>query len=761
MKLFTYHRLLLPALWLAPIAAAAQVPRALMPIEFVNSAEFGWLKKPVLASRVLDDMTRPATWRMSGTASLTFPDTPRLGGMRVLRVDMQMFRDAPAPTRSRLSTVNLQRDFAGEDWSGFNRLSMWVRPEYSGVPALPLTIVLRSDGVEKLPDRYNREGTHHVTLAGDEWQRVVWEIDPLPRDRVTRIEFGYFVNRMLAGPTDRVAFEIGRLELQKVEPDHHTGWNVAPGRIAFSHTGDQSGLSKTAIASALQATEFELVRVDNAAFGNTVLRKPVRTVKSVKGEFQELDFSEVNAPGALRAARGIRDDAAVRDRPGRLEGDDLEGAQLLLRKPLRLRRPRRAPGGPSRRVRGARARHRVDERRLARRGGSVAGGDQHRRGRVLDVRAGGAARFARPVSGAGGAAARGGDVGAALAASSPAPLPGICRQPPRHSRETSPASPPEAKLVPIRVVRKVIVFRNGDVARGIHHAADRDCHVISMSLGGVGGNTLHDAVRYAVAKDVIVCAAAGNFAKMVVWPARYPESIAVAGTNSNSRPWKGSCRGEAVDIAAPAAQVWTAARPTSTDPRPAAQGEGTSFAVAAVAGIAALWLSHHGRNTLLNRYRSANVPLQYVFLHVLQKTARDIGLPANQFDAGFANAEGVLRCPLPDPGDVATQAQAHVGAVDSFDADAADVLGSVQPVVGSLAVSGMRSGQSAAERYLPIQEFAQICRDHPNAHAAYERGLMPASAGAGGISDNPAALLDSAGIAKYASTRLRSRLGHR
>jgi len=45
---------------------------------------------------------------------------------------------------------------------------------------------------------------------------VVWEIEPLARDRVTAIEIGYWVNKMLALPGDTVAFEIGRIELQQV-----------------------------------------------------------------------------------------------------------------------------------------------------------------------------------------------------------------------------------------------------------------------------------------------------------------------------------------------------------------------------------------------------------------------------------------------------------------------------------------------------------------------------------------------------------------
>ena len=139
---------------------AAQPPRALMPIDFANSAEFGWLAKKVHDRRVLDDLTRPDAWKFSGTGTLTFPAVPRPGSMRVLRVELQMFTDTPAPTRSRLSSVNLRRDFGGEDWRAFNRLSLWIRPEIVGFPMLPLQIVLHNEGKEKVPDRYGREGIH-------------------------------------------------------------------------------------------------------------------------------------------------------------------------------------------------------------------------------------------------------------------------------------------------------------------------------------------------------------------------------------------------------------------------------------------------------------------------------------------------------------------------------------------------------------------------------------------------------------------------
>ncbi|MGH7662885.1 MAG: glycoside hydrolase family 9 protein [Gemmatimonadaceae bacterium] len=281
-----------------PTAVAGQTPAVPMPIDFDNSAEFGWLKKEVLDSRVLDDMTDSSNWVFQGTGELTFPADTGPAGMRVLRVDMQMFHDEPAPTRNGLSSINLRRLFPGEDWSGFNRLSLWIRPELSGFPMLPLQIVLHNDGRDKVPDVYYREGIHYVTLQNNRWQHVVWEIAPLARDSVTMIEIGYWVNKLLARPGDRVAFEIGRLALQRVEPDHYEGWDVAPGRISFSHTGYQLGSSKTALASDLTARDFELIRLDDNGAAEVVLTGPVQTVTTRLGRFQKLDFSEVRTPGS-------------------------------------------------------------------------------------------------------------------------------------------------------------------------------------------------------------------------------------------------------------------------------------------------------------------------------------------------------------------------------------------------------------------------------------------------------------------------------
>src|SRR5205823_3024438 len=95
-------------------------------------------------------------------------------------------------------------------------------------------------------------------------------------------------------------FDIDQLELQRVEADPFEGWSVAPGRIAYSHSGYLSGAGKTALANKLSAREFKLV---DAKTRKAVLTKEIKTMRSALGEFQTLDFSEILQPGVyfLRA----------------------------------------------------------------------------------------------------------------------------------------------------------------------------------------------------------------------------------------------------------------------------------------------------------------------------------------------------------------------------------------------------------------------------------------------------------------------------
>lgn len=225
---------------------------------------------------------------------------------------------------------------------------------------------------------------------------------------------------------------------------------------------------------------------------------------------------------------------------------------------------------------------------------------------------------------------------------------------------------PEAEIVPLRVAKKrpfipvPVLLESGmnRLRKAIYHAVDAaGCHVISISLGWLKNKGVHEAVKYAVGKNVIVLAAAGNQVGFVVWPAAYPEVIAVAGCTSARRRWSGSSRGRAVSVTAPAQNVWKAA----DGGRRVVTSDGTSFAVASTAGIAALWLAFHGRDNLIARY-GGEFKLATVFRWVLERACdpRPVDDVDGEFGKGIVNACRTLTTPLPTLDELRAATEPHL-----------------------------------------------------------------------------------------------------
>ncbi len=207
---------------------------------------------------------------------------------------------------------------------------------------------------------------------------------------------------------------------------------------------------------------------------------------------------------------------------------------------------------------------------------------------------------------------------------------------------------PQAVLVPIRVSTSVIHLSFANLVAGLRHAIGQGHHVVSMSLGGpVPSAALERAIKDAVAAGIIVLAAAGNVYPFVVWPAAYDDVIAVAATNCEREPWRFSASGSAVDLSAPGESVWVA-RTERNEPYFVEQSSGTSHAVAATAGAAALWLSHHGRGALIKKYGQAN--LARVFKQVLVTSGVSTPPPGwnpDRYGAGILDVRALVEAPLP------------------------------------------------------------------------------------------------------------------
>lgn len=162
---------------------------------------------------------------------------------------------------------------------------------------------------------------------------------------------------------------------------------------------------------------------------------------------------------------------------------------------------------------------------------------------------------------------------------------------------------PDAKIMPIKVLAADGAGSDAYVAQGISWALKHGADVISLSLGGPGENkTLAAAVSSALKKGVPVIAAMGNDGSgEKAFPAAYPGVIAVGATNAKDQAAEFSQYGDWISVAAPGVQIlstFPTYKVTLNDygfAQNYAVLDGTSMATPAVAGLAALMRSRHGR----------------------------------------------------------------------------------------------------------------------------------------------------------------------
>ncbi|WP_212828317.1 S8 family serine peptidase [Catellatospora sp. TT07R-123] len=146
------------------------------------------------------------------------------------------------------------------------------------------------------------------------------------------------------------------------------------------------------------------------------------------------------------------------------------------------------------------------------------------------------------------------------------------------------------RIMPIKVFAGEYAF-DSDIAEGVTWAVDHGAKVVNMSLGGPGENPmLHEAIKYAVGKGVVVVVAAGNEGTdEPQYPAYYPEVLAVGATDSGGNLTDFSSWGDHVDVAAPGFGILsTYPVDPACDIDCYAYGDGTSFSAPLVAGVAAL-----------------------------------------------------------------------------------------------------------------------------------------------------------------------------
>ncbi|MGF7031986.1 subtilisin family serine protease [Paenibacillus mucilaginosus] len=186
------------------------------------------------------------------------------------------------------------------------------------------------------------------------------------------------------------------------------------------------------------------------------------------------------------------------------------------------------------------------------------------------------------------------------------------------------------RIMPIKVLDQTGAGSTYAVAQGIIWATDHGAKVINMSLGNYAdAEFLHDAIRYAFDRDVVLVAASGNDnTERPGFPAAYPEVLGVAAVDANKAKATFSNYGDYISVTAPGVSI------ASTYPQNQyAALSGTSMASPHAAALAGL-------------IRSVNPALKNTeVMDIMKSTSGDLGTPGHDryYGHGLIDVAAALR----------------------------------------------------------------------------------------------------------------------
>ncbi|MEG6591325.1 S8 family serine peptidase [Paenibacillus barengoltzii] len=151
---------------------------------------------------------------------------------------------------------------------------------------------------------------------------------------------------------------------------------------------------------------------------------------------------------------------------------------------------------------------------------------------------------------------------------------------------------PNADVFAVKVVDSSGTGYTSSVIQGIEWAIQNNINIINMSfVSSQYSEMLHDAIKKARAAGIIIVAAAGNIGlgeNSILYPAAYPEVVAVGAVDQSYHRLDFSSTGNELDLVAPGFGITS-----TTFDGGYGLSSGTSTAAAHVTGAAALLWAHH------------------------------------------------------------------------------------------------------------------------------------------------------------------------
>lgn len=186
---------------------------------------------------------------------------------------------------------------------------------------------------------------------------------------------------------------------------------------------------------------------------------------------------------------------------------------------------------------------------------------------------------------------------------------------------------PKANIFSVKAFDSYGSGKVSDIIKALEWCVDNKVDVINMSFGINEQSTAFErAIRQTYEHNIVLVAASGNSGgnNSVLYPAKYPQVIAVAASNLGDQSASFSSGGPEVDVIAPGENILSTYLNSKYKSL-----SGTSMAAPHVTGLVALILS------------TSNLKPEDVKT-LIKDTADDLGLPAEKQGAGRINASSAI-----------------------------------------------------------------------------------------------------------------------
>lgn len=183
-----------------------------------------------------------------------------------------------------------------KDWRSYSRLHFFVRPCCPGLHTVSLSVLLRNEGEENMPDKFQRTGQHMMNLENHVWNECIWEISSLPRDCITELEFRCRLAGSDTGFGETAVFAIRDIYLEKAKTRKDWGWDMEAGQISYDTCGYFPEEEKIALSDGT-GERFQILDADSGA---VVLEKEAERKEWKGNTYGLLDFSELQKKGRYK-----------------------------------------------------------------------------------------------------------------------------------------------------------------------------------------------------------------------------------------------------------------------------------------------------------------------------------------------------------------------------------------------------------------------------------------------------------------------------